>query len=134
MIDLIPAPGAVAQEKDLLIDIRTLVAKHLGIGVEYITYNSHFSDDLGLDWLDVIELIILVEDQFPDLRVVESVQMASLDELIQHIHFVGNETSENARLYHEECDQSSPDIGDAPHAVSALFVNADEELVAQPLS
>jgi acyl carrier protein len=91
MIDLMPAPVEPANKEDLLIDIRALVAKHLGVGVEYIAYNSHFSDDLGLDWLDVVELIVLVEDQFPDLKIVEDVEMASLDELIQHIQFVAEE-------------------------------------------
>ena len=106
MIDLIPAPRAAANKEDLPTDIRTLVANYLGVGVEYVTYNSHFSDDLGLDWLDVVELIILLEDRFPDLKIVEDVQMTSLDELIQHIHFLRNEPSESARLYYEECGPS----------------------------
>jgi acyl carrier protein len=89
VIKLVPAPQAVANKEDLLTNIRTLVAERMGVAVEYITLNSHFTDDLGMDWLDVVELIVLLEDQFPDLEVLESRrELASLGDLIQHIHLV----------------------------------------------
>jgi acyl carrier protein len=99
MSELIPVPRAVANKQDLLTNIQTLVAEHLGVAVEYITLNSNFSDDLGLDWLDVVELIVVVEDQFPDLEILEAgSEVASLGDLIQHIHFIGDEASKEPSL------------------------------------
>ena len=46
-------------------EIRALIAKRLGIDVRRVTDEAHFSDDLGADWLDRLELLILIEDQFP---------------------------------------------------------------------
>jgi acyl carrier protein len=57
--DLIPTPRAVMTKANLLTNVRALVAEHLGIDVEDINLNSHFADDLGLDPLDVLELVIL---------------------------------------------------------------------------
>jgi acyl carrier protein len=35
---------------------------------KHVTDEAHFSDDLGLDWLDRLELMILIEDEFPDIE------------------------------------------------------------------
>jgi len=43
--------------------LRTLVAEYLGIDADQITDEAHLSD-LGLDWLDELELMILIEDEF----------------------------------------------------------------------
>ena len=48
--------------------VRTLIAKYLGVDAKHITDEAHFSDDLGLDWLDRLELMILIEDEFPDIE------------------------------------------------------------------
>ena len=45
-------------------DVRTLVAKHLGVSVDRVTDEAHFTNDLGADWLDRLELMMVVEDQF----------------------------------------------------------------------
>jgi acyl carrier protein len=47
--------------------VRTLIAKYLGVDAKRVTDEAHFSDDLGLDWLDRLELMILIEDEFPDV-------------------------------------------------------------------
>ena len=43
--------------------LRTLVAEYLGIDPDQVTDEAHLSD-LGLDWLDELELMILIEDEF----------------------------------------------------------------------
>ena len=48
--------------------VRTLIAKYLGVDARRVTDEAHFSDDLGLDWLDRLELMILIEDEFPDIE------------------------------------------------------------------
>ena len=102
MTELIPALPKSVNKEDLLINIRTLISEHWGVPVEYITPDTNFSDDLGLDWLDVIELIVLFEHQFPDFEVMEAGQLASLDDLIQHIQMADSETNKDAACYQEQ--------------------------------
>ena len=44
--------------------LRTLIADYVGIEAELVTDEAHFSDDLGFDWLDQLELMVLIEDEF----------------------------------------------------------------------
>jgi acyl carrier protein len=37
--------------------VRTLIAEYLGVDAKRVTDDAHFSDDLGLDWLDRLELM-----------------------------------------------------------------------------
>jgi acyl carrier protein len=48
-------------------DVRTLIANQLGVDVKRVTDEAHFTDDLGADWLDRLELMIVIEDQFADV-------------------------------------------------------------------
>jgi acyl carrier protein len=74
------------KEASLTSKIRAFIAEHLSVDVESITADSHFSDDLGLDLLDVVELTILLEDQFTKgCATDEAVQMEFVGDLICHI-------------------------------------------------
>src|SRR5215471_8380508 len=42
--------------------VRVLIAKHLDIDIRRVTDDADLSRDLGADWLDRLELIILVEE------------------------------------------------------------------------
>jgi len=48
--------------------LRTLIAEYVGIEAELVTDDAHFSDDLGLDWLDQLELMALIEDEFASVE------------------------------------------------------------------
>lgn len=50
-------------------EIRALVAKLLDVDVNRITDEAHFRHDLGAGWLDRLELLILIEDQFADVEI-----------------------------------------------------------------
>jgi acyl carrier protein len=52
-------------------NIRTLIAEHLRVEVERVTDEARFLDDLGADWLDRLELMIAVEDQFTGLEITD---------------------------------------------------------------
>src|SRR5262249_868607 len=41
-------------------DVRTLIAEQLGVDVKRVTDEAHFTDDLGADWLDRLELMIVI--------------------------------------------------------------------------
>jgi acyl carrier protein len=49
--------------------IRAIVAKHLHVDIKRVTDEAHFREDLGADWLDRLELLILVEDEFSDVEI-----------------------------------------------------------------
>ena len=44
-------------------DVRTLVAKQLRVDVESVTSETHFTNDLGADLLDRVELMLAIEDK-----------------------------------------------------------------------
>jgi acyl carrier protein len=68
-------------------DVRTLIANHLGVDVKRVTDEAHFTDDLGADWLDRLELMIVIEDQFGDVLVTDEEvdQLEVVGDLIRHI-------------------------------------------------
>jgi acyl carrier protein len=70
-------------------NVRTLVAKKLGVDIEFVTSETHFTNDLGVDSLDRVELMLAIEDQFADLEItyddVEQIQVVG--DLIRHLNF-----------------------------------------------
>jgi acyl carrier protein len=68
--------GSVDTEK-----VRALIAKNLDIDISRVTDDAHFIRDLGADWLDRLELIILVEE-------ISGVEIA--DDEADLIEFVGD--------------------------------------------
>jgi acyl carrier protein len=74
-------------------DVRTLIANHLGVDVKRVTDEAHFTDDLGADWLDRLELMIVIEDQFGDVLVTDEEvdQLEVVGDLIRHIENMDHE-------------------------------------------
>jgi acyl carrier protein len=74
-------------------DVRTLVANHLGVSIARVTEEAHFTHDLGADWLDRLELMMVVEDQFAGLEITDEDvdQIEVVGDLIRHIETVDNE-------------------------------------------
>jgi acyl carrier protein len=54
---------------------------------------AHFTDDLGADWLDRLELMIAIEDRFPNVVITDEDvdQIEVVGDLIHHIEDVDNE-------------------------------------------
>jgi len=69
-------------------DVRTLVAKQLGVDIELVTSETHFTNDLGADFLDRVELMLAIEDKFAGVEItdddVEQIQV--LGDLIRHLN------------------------------------------------
>ena len=69
-------------------DVRTLVAKHLGVDIEFITSEAHFPNDLEADLFDRVELMLAIEDQFVGVEItdddVEQIQVVG--DLIRHLN------------------------------------------------
>ena len=69
-------------------DVRTLIAKQLGVDIEFVTSETHFTNDLGADLLDRVELMLAIEDQFAGVEItdddVEQIQVVG--DLIRHLN------------------------------------------------
>jgi len=76
------------------LDVRTLIANQLGVDVKRVTDEAHFTDDLGADWLDRLELMIVIEDRFADVVITDEDidQLEVVGDLIRHIENVDNES------------------------------------------
>jgi acyl carrier protein len=74
-------------------DVRTLIAHHLGVDVKRVIDEAHFADDLGADWLDRLELMIVIEDQFAGVEIKDEDvdQIEVVGDLIRHIETMDNE-------------------------------------------
>ncbi len=79
-----PASAQLNFDKNKLL---TLIADYVGIEPKRVTDQAHFTDDLGLDWLDQVELMILIEDEFHGVQFSEGdvKQMEIIGDLIRHI-------------------------------------------------
>jgi acyl carrier protein len=74
-------------------DVRTLIAHQLGVDIKRVTDDAYLTDDLGADWLDRLELMIVIEDQFADVVITDEDvdQIEVVGDLIRHIEGVDNE-------------------------------------------
>ena len=69
-------------------DVRTLVSKQLGVDLEFVTSETHFTNDLGADLLDRVELMLAIEAKFAGVEItdddVEQIQVVG--DLIRHLN------------------------------------------------
>ena len=69
-------------------DVRTLVAKQLFVDIEFVTSETHFTNDLGADLLDRVELMLAIEAQFAGVEItdddVEQIQLVG--DLVRHLN------------------------------------------------
>jgi acyl carrier protein len=74
-------------------DVRALIANQLGVDVKRVTDEAHFTDDLGADWLDRLELMIVIEDRFADVVITDEDidQIEVVGDLIRRIENVDDE-------------------------------------------
>src|SRR5437016_1484740 len=68
-------------------DVRALIANHLGVSVGRVTDKAHFTADLGADWLDRLDLMIAVENQFVGVEITDDDvdRIELVGDLIRHI-------------------------------------------------
>jgi acyl carrier protein len=71
-------------------EIRVLIAEQLGVDIARVTDEAHFSDDLGADWLDRVELMLAIEDRFVEVEISDddADQICAVGDLIHHIESV----------------------------------------------
>ena len=59
----------------------------MDVDIKLVTDEAHFTEDLGADWLDRLELTMLIEDQFNGLEISDDDvdQIEVVGDLIRHI-------------------------------------------------
>ena len=68
--------------------IRSFIAEYAGVEVKEVIDETHLTDDLGLDWLDQLELMVLIEDEFVGVDFFANTTAAQIElvgDLIRHI-------------------------------------------------
>ena len=63
-------------------DVRTLVAKHLRVDIAFLTSETHFTNDLGANSLDRVELMLAIEGKFAGVEIT--------DDDVEQIQVVGD--------------------------------------------
>jgi acyl carrier protein len=77
--------------------LRTLIADYVGIEAELVTDEAHFSDDLGLDWLDQLELMVLIEDEFVGIDFFANTTAAQINVVGDLIRYIEHHSAMLAR-------------------------------------
>jgi acyl carrier protein len=67
--------------------IRALIAAHFEVDISRVTDEAHFIEDLGADWLDRLELMIMIEDQFAGVEVEDS-DLNQIEVVGDLIHYI----------------------------------------------
>jgi acyl carrier protein len=74
-------PQSKSTNEDRATKIRNLVAECLSVDLGLVSDQARFFTDLGADWLDRLELMMMIEDQF-------GVEIA--DDIIDRMEAVGD--------------------------------------------
>ena len=65
--------------------VRQLIADYIGVDASQVTDEAHLSDDLGVDWLDQLELLVLIEDEFVGVEFSDVTAIDVVGDLIRHM-------------------------------------------------
>jgi acyl carrier protein len=67
--------------------MRALIAEQLHVDITRVTDDASFRDDLGANWLDRLELMMRIEDQFADVEITDddADQIKVVGDLISYI-------------------------------------------------
>ena len=87
-IGLIPSPRPAAVKEGVVTDkVRTLIAEYLYVDMESVTDETYFADDLGADWVDCVDLMIAIEDQFAGVQIADDDldRIVTVGDLIRYI-------------------------------------------------
>jgi acyl carrier protein len=87
-IGLIPSPRPTAVKEDVVTDkVRTLIAEYLYVDMESVTDETYFADDLGADWVDCVDLMIAIEDEFAGVQIADDDldRIVTVGDLIRYI-------------------------------------------------
>ena len=66
--------------------VREIIAKQLGVKLEEVTPQATFTDDLGADSLDTVEIVMALEEEFKaEIPDEDAEKMKTVGEAIKYI-------------------------------------------------
>ena len=65
--------------------LRKLIASYLGVDAGCVTNEAHLSDDLGIEWLDQIELLLIIEDEFAGIQFSDLPAIELVGDLLRYV-------------------------------------------------
>jgi acyl carrier protein len=65
--------------------LRKVIADYLEIDVGRVVDEANLSDDLGVDWFDQIDLLVMIEDEFEGVQFSDVAGIEIVSDLIRHI-------------------------------------------------
>lgn len=72
--------------KSIFVIVRGIIADQLGVATENISMDTLFSDDLGADSLDLVELIMALEEAFNlEISEVDAEQITTVGDAVEYI-------------------------------------------------
>jgi acyl carrier protein len=83
-----PSPTPIPVREGFITErIRALIAEYLHVAVEKVTDEAQFANDLGADWLDHLDLMIAIEDQFAGVQFGDEdlARMVTVGDLFRYI-------------------------------------------------
>lgn len=67
-------------------DVKSIVSRELGVGIEEVKEGSSFIDDLGADSLAIVELVLAIEEHFKiDIPEKETERIQTVGDVITYI-------------------------------------------------
>lgn len=73
--------------------VKEIIAEQLGVDGDQVTENASFTDDLGADSLDIVELVMAFEEEFGiEIPDEDAEKIGSVKEAIDYIQANGPST------------------------------------------
>jgi acyl carrier protein len=73
--------------------LRKLIAGYLGIDASRVTDEANLSDDLGIEWLDQIELLLIIEDEFAGIQFSDPPTIELVGDLLRYIELASTQSN-----------------------------------------
>jgi acyl carrier protein len=79
--------------------IRGMIADYVGVNVKRVIDDAHFCDDLGLDWLERLELVLRIEDDTGiEISESDATRIENVGDLLQGVEFAIKNQNGTRRL------------------------------------
>ena len=76
--------------------LRKLIAGYLGVDASRVTDQANMSDDLGIEWLDQIELLLIIEDEFAGIKFSDLPAIERVGDLLRYIEMTSTQSNLSA--------------------------------------
>jgi acyl carrier protein len=73
--------------------LRKLTAGYLGVDASRVTDEARLSDDLGIEWLDQIELLLIIEDEFAGIQFSDPPAIELVGDLLRYIEMTSTQSN-----------------------------------------